>query len=92
MVMVQGMRARLSKRDLIVDAITADKMKLATNEVATTGNKNAHMSFRVDNSKDLADKTGTILLEVDGFFHGALKACQGLKLMTRLYMYFADKL
>lgn len=35
--------------------------------------------------------TNTRLVEVRGFFARALKACKGLALMTRIYMYLADK-
>lgn len=90
--MIKKMKAQFPKGELIFDATNSKGLKLANKYVKKTGNKNAQMYFSVDNPKDLADKTGTILLEVDGFFHRALKDCQGLKLMTRIYMYFADKL
>ncbi|EQE70628.1 hypothetical protein QM9_0427 [Clostridioides difficile DA00238] len=90
--MIKKMKAQFPNGELIFDATNSKGLELANKYVKKTGNKNAQMYFSVDNPKDLADKTKTILLEVDGFFHGALKDCQGLKLMTRIYMYFADKL
>ena len=57
-----------------------------------TGNTDAQMYFSVDNPKDFANRTDTELMAVDGFFRDALKECRGLKLITRIYMYFADKL
>ena len=50
------------------------------------------MYFSIDNPKEFANITDTKLIEVDGFFDGALKHCKGLKFLTRIYMYFADKL
>ena len=56
-----------------------------------TGNTNAQMYFSVDSPKEFAKYTNTKLLEVDGFFQKALKDCHGLKLTTKIYMYFADR-
>ena len=66
-------------------------LKLANKYVKKTGNKNAQMYFSVDNPKEFAKYTNTKLLEVDGFFQKALKDCHGLKLSTKIYMYFADR-
>ena len=59
--------------------------------VKKTGNTNAQMYFSVDSPKEFAKYTNTKLLEVDGFFQKALKDCHGLKLSTKIYMYFADR-
>ena len=53
---------------------------------------NAEMHFSIDNPQDFTSITGTKLKCVYRFFDGALKYCKGLKLKTRIYMYFADKL
>ena len=65
--------------------------ELANKYVKKTGNTNAQMYFSVDNPKEFAKYTNTKLLEVDGFFQKALKDCHGLKLSTKIYMYFADR-
>ncbi len=62
------MKAQFPNGELIFDATNSKGLELANKYVKKTGNKNAQMYFSVDNPKDLADKTKTILLEVDGFF------------------------
>ena len=49
------------------------------------------MHFSIDNPRAFAESTNTQLLEVDGFFKRALKECLGLKGITKIDMYFADK-
>ena len=77
---------------ILFDATNSKGLKLANKYVKKTGNTNAQMYFSIDNPKEFANLTDTRLIEVDGFFSGALKYCRGLKLITRIYMYFADKL
>lgn len=90
--MIQKMKASLPKAELLFDAINSKGLALANKYVKKTGNKDAQMYFSVDNPAEFAGKTGTKLLEVEGFFAGALQKCHGLKLTTRIYMYFADRL
>lgn len=54
--------------------------------------ENIIMYFSVDNPLEFANLTNTKLISVDPFFKRALKDCKKLKLMTKIFMYFADKL
>ena len=90
--MIKKMKSRIAKGELIFDATNSKGLELANKYVRKTGNTDAQMYFSVDNPKDFADRTDTELMTVEGFFSGALKECRGLKLITRIYMYFADKL
>lgn len=90
--MIKKMKLRIPKGELIFDATNSKGLELANKYVRKTGNTNAQMFFSVDNPNEFAKITDTRLLEVDGFFNGALKNCPGLRLITRIYMYFADKL
>lgn len=90
--MIKKMKSLISKGELIFDATNSTGLKLANKYVRKTGNTDAKMYFSVDDPKELANITNTKLMDVDGFFDGALKHCDGLKLKTRIYMYFADKL
>ena len=90
--MIKKMKSRIAKGEVIFDATNSKGLELANKYVRKTGNTDAQMYFSVDNPKDFADRTDTELMAVDGFFRDALKECRGLKLITRIYMYFADKL
>lgn len=90
--MIKGMKSLIPNGELIFDTTNAKGLEIANKYVRKTGNTNAQMHFSVDNPEEFAKCTGTKLIEVDGFFDGALKHCKGLKLITRIYMYFADKL
>ena len=90
--MIKKMKSLILKGELVFDATDSTGLKLANKYVQKTGNVNAKMYFSVDNPKEFANITDTKLIEVDGFFDGALKHCGGLKFLTRIYMYFADKL
>ena len=90
--MIKKMKSRIAKGEVIFDATNSKGLELANKYVRKTGNTDAQMYFSVDNPKDFANRTDTELMAVDGFFRDALKECRGLKLITRIYMYFADKL
>lgn len=90
--MIRQMKDFIPKGELVFDATNSAGLKLANKYVRKTGNLNARMYFSVDNPKEFAKATQTKLLQVDGFFEGALKNCRRLKLKTRIYMYLADKL
>ena len=90
--MIKKMKSLILKGELVFDATNSTGLKLANKYVQKTGNVNAKMYFSVDNPKEFANITNTKLIKVDGFFDGALKHCEGLKFLTRIYMYFADKL
>ncbi|EJU19218.1 MULTISPECIES: class I SAM-dependent methyltransferase [Mogibacterium] len=89
--MIRKMKVLFPKGELVFDATNSKGLKLANKYVKKTGNANAQMYFSVDNPQSFVKITGTKLLEVDGFFQGALKDCDGLKLITKVYMYFADR-
>ncbi len=90
--MIKNMKAQIYKCELVFDATNSKGLKFANNYVKKTGNKNAQMYFSIDDPLEFARLTQSDLLEVDGFFYDALKHCKGLKLSTKMYMYFADKL
>ena len=90
--MIKGMKSLIPNGELIFDATNSKGLELANKYVKQTGNEDAQMYFSVDDPKEFASCTNTGLVEVTGFFDGALKHCKGLKLKTRIYMYFADKL
>ncbi|AME08694.1 MULTISPECIES: class I SAM-dependent methyltransferase [Gemella] len=90
--MIKRMQDNISKGELIFDVTNSTGLKLANKYVKKTGNSAAQMYFSIDNPIEFADKTQTELISVDGFFKDALKICKNLKLKTRVYMYFADKL
>ena len=90
--MIKKMKSLILKGELVFDVTNSTGLKLANKYVQKTGNVNAKMYFSVDNPKEFANITNTKLIDVDGFFDGALKHCEGLKFLTRIYMYFADKL
>lgn len=89
--MIKGMKAQISNGELVFDATNSKGLKFANKYVKKTGNINAQMYFSVDDPEKFAKRTNTKLLEADGFFQRALKDCQGLKLITRIYMYLADR-
>lgn len=90
--MISDMKDRITNGELVFDATNSAGLKLANKYVKKTGNKDAQMHFSIDDPIEFANKTQTELLSLDGFFKDALKICKGLKFMTRVYMYFADKL
>lgn len=90
--MIKKMKLLILKGELVFDATNSKGLKLANKYVKKTGNTDAQMYFSIDNPKEFANLTNTRLIDVEGFFQEALKNCHGLKLMTRIYMYFADKL
>lgn len=90
--MISDMKDRIKNGELVFDATNSAGLKLANKYVKKTGNRDAQMYFSVDDPIEFANKTETELLSLDGFFEDALKICKGLKFMTRVYMYFADKL
>lgn len=78
--------------ELIFDVTNTKGLIIANRYVEKTGNKNAKMYFGIDNKEEFAKKTGTILKSSEYFFTDAMRDCKGLKLKTKIYMYFADKL
>lgn len=89
--MIRRMREIFPCGELVFDATNKEGLKLANKYVKKTGNENAQMNFSVDNPQEFAKVTGTELVEVDGFYKEALKQCGGLKLITKIFMYFSDK-
>lgn len=90
--MIRNMKKMIPGGELVFDATNSKGLELANKYVKSTGNADAVMHFSVDDPLKLADNTGTKLISVSGFYEAALKACKGLKLKTRIYMYFADRL
>ena len=50
------------------------------------------MYFAIDNPNEFATETKTKLVSVSGFFTDALKQCRGLKLISKIMMFFSDRL
>ena len=90
--MIRRMKQMTVNAELVFDATNSKGLELANKYVKSTGNSDAVMYFSVDDPIRLADNTGTELISVSGFYETALIACKGLKLKTRIYMYFADRL
>lgn len=90
--MIKQMKDNIPKGELVFDATNSKGLKLANKYVKKTGNTEAQMYFSIDNLTEFANKTQTELISVDGFFKEAIKNCKNLKLKTKIYMYFADKL
>lgn len=77
--------------EMIFDATDSAGLKYANHYVQKTGNRSAEMRFAVDDAARFADETGTEIVGVYGFFTDALRLLKGLKLITRMFMHFADK-
>ena len=90
--MIKKMKELIPNGELIFDVTNSKGLKMANKYVKKTGNVNAQMYFSIDNSMNFAKITETELMGVDGFFINALRECKKLKFLTKLYMYFADKL
>lgn len=90
--LIKEMKSQIHEGELVFDATNSKGLELANKYVKKTGNIDAQMYFSIDNPNEFAGLTNTRLFEVVGFFDGALKDCRKLKLMTKIYMYFADKL
>lgn len=90
--MIQNMKSAIPKGELLFDATNSKGLKLANKYVRKTGNPDARMYFSVDNPQKLAELTHTKLAGLSGFYGEALERCKGLRLLTRIYMYLADKM
>jgi hypothetical protein len=89
--MIKKMKSIFPKGELVFDATNSKGLEVANKYVKKTGNVNAQMYFSIDNPNEFVKLTDTRLVDVKGFFNGVLKNCPGLKLKTKMYMYFADK-
>lgn len=89
---IKNMKNLIPKGELVFDATNSKGLKLANKYVQKTGNANAKMYFSVDDPISFATLTGTKLISSSCFFADALENCKRLKLKTKIYMYFADKL
>ena len=89
--MIKKMKKQIPNGELIFDTTNSKDLKFVNKYVKKTGNMNAQMYFSIDNPKEFAKSTNTKLLGTYGFFKKALKDCYGLKLITKIYMYFSDR-
>ena len=89
---IRQIQSRIPKCEMIFDATDSIGLKRANQFVRRTGNLNAEMYFAIDNPSEFAKDTNTKLLSVSGFFTDALKQCRGLKLITKIIMFFSDRL
>ena len=90
--MIKEMKGMIPNGELVFDATNSAGLKLANKYVKKTGNSDAQMYFSIDNPNEFVKLTDTRLVEFQGFFERALKSCSGLKIKTKIFMYFADKL
>ena len=89
---IRQIQSGIPKCEMIFDATDSIGLKRANQFVRRTGNLNAEMYFAIDNPYEFAKDTNTKLLSVSGFFTDALKQCRGLKLITKIIMFFSDRL
>ena len=78
--------------EIVFDATNSTGLKYANKYVRKTGNTKAEMYFGLDDPEVFAKEAGLRLLSVDGFYQEAFAHCKGLKLKTKIYMFFSDKL
>ena len=89
---IRQIQSGIPKCEMIFDATDSIGLKRANQFVRRTGNLNAEMYFAIDNPYEFAKDANTKLLSVSGFFTDALKQCKGLKLITKIIMFFSDRL
>lgn len=90
--MIKKSKTLFPQGELLFDATNSQGLKFANRYVKKTGNKHAQMYFALDNLQEFTYLTNTNLVNISGFFASALKNCHNLQLITRIFMYFSDKL
>lgn len=88
---LRKLKTLLSDWEIAFDATNPTGLKYANKYVRKTGNTKAEMYFGLDDPEAFAKEAGLRLLSVDGFYQDALAHCKGLKLKTRLFMFFSDQ-
>lgn len=88
---LRKLKTLLSDWEIAFDATNSTGLKYANKYVRKTGNTKAEMYFGLDDPEAFAKEAGLRLLSVDGFYQDALAHCKGLKLKTRLFMFFSDQ-
>ena len=89
---IRQIQSSIPKCEMVFDATDSIGLKRANIFVRRTGNVNAEMYFAIDNPNEFAKETKTKLVSVSGFFTDALKQCRGLKLISKIIMFFSDRL
>ena len=89
---IRQIQSSIPKCEMVFDATDSIGLKRANIFVRRTGNVNAEMHFAIDNPNEFAKETKTKLVSVSGFFTDALKQCSGLKLISKIMMFFSDRL
>ena len=89
---IHQIQSSIPKCEMVFDATDSIGLKRANIFVRKTGNVNAEMHFAIDNPNEFAKETKTKLVSVSGFFTDALKQCRGLKLISKIMMFFSDRL
>ena len=90
--MIKRTAERIPKFELVLDATNTTGLKYANRYVKKTGNTDATMYFSIDDADMFSQEVGMKLVSIDGFFSDALLHCKGMRLKTKIYMYFTDKL
>jgi len=90
--MIKRTAERIPKFELVFDATNTTGLKYANRYVKKTGNTDATMYFSIDDADMFSQEVGMKLASIDGFFSDALLHRNGMRLKTKIYMYFTDKL
>ncbi len=89
---IRNCKNAFPKAEMIFDATSKNGLKFTNWFIKRTGNTGALMYFGVNDSKQFAEKCGTVLLEEKTFFTDALKMLgKKLNLMTRISMKIAER-
>ena len=89
---IRQIQSSIPKCEMVFDATNTTGLKYANKFVKSTGNVNAQMFFAIDDPYEFAKATNTKLVSVSGFFTDALKQCRGLKLISKIMMFFSERL
>jgi len=89
---IKNCKAALPGAEMIFDATSKLGLLYTNWFIKRTGNKDALMYFGIDDSRQFAQKCGTVLLEEKTFFPDALKMLgRRLNLITRISMRTAER-
>ncbi len=89
---IKNCRTAFPGAEMIFDATSRLGLLYTNWFIKRTGNKDALMYFGIDDSREFAEKCGTVLLEERTFFPDALKILgRKLKLATRISMKIAER-
>ena len=89
--LVGKLKERFPGSELVFDATNTKGVKYTNKYIHKTGNTAAEVHMAVDDPREFADKTGTVLLEVKTFYEDSRKVLgRKLTLYTRIAMKVVD--